>query len=222
MKFYKYFALSFFVIVLDQTIKLLVHFRMEMGPMGEITLLGDWLKIHYILNPGMAFGLKLDFMVYGKLILSLFRILATVGIAYYITLLAKQKAHSGLIFCVALILGGALGNVIDSTFYGIFIPGNLPYDAPMALFHGQVIDMIYVDIWEGQLPSWIPIIGGNSYSFWPIFNIADASIFVGVAIILIRQKAFFKPPISAADEAKASSPGTSTESENQNTSQVKD
>ncbi len=190
MKFYKYFWLSLIVIALDQVTKLLVHYTMEMGPLGEITLIANWLKIHYILNPGMAFGLKPD-VAYGKLALTLFRILASFAIAYYITLLAKQKAHSGLIWCVALILGGALGNVIDSTFYGIFIPGNLPYDAPMAVFHGQVIDMIYVDIWEGELPSWIPFMGGKRYSFWPIFNVADASIFIGVCIILLRQKAFF-------------------------------
>jgi signal peptidase II len=214
MKFYKYFGLSLAVIALDQVIKLLVHFSMEMGPMGEIHLLGDWLKIHYILNPGMAFGLKLDFAVYGKLMLSLFRILATCGIAYYITVLVKQKAHSGLIWCIALILGGALGNVIDSTFYGLFIPSNLPYDAPMAIFHGQVIDMIYVDIWEGELPSWIPFLGGKSYSFWPIFNIADASIFVGVSIILIRQRAFFKPTTENKEEDNVS------ENENHNTSEV--
>ncbi|GAB4396586.1 MAG: lipoprotein signal peptidase [Microscillaceae bacterium] len=190
MKLYKYFWLSLGVVLLDQLIKLLVHFNMEMGALGEIKLLGDWFKIHYILNPGMAFGLKLD-ATYGKLALSLFRILATVGIAYYITVLVRKQSHPGLIWCVALILGGAIGNVIDSTFYGLLIPGNLPADAPMAVFHGQVIDMIYLDIWEGPLPSWIPFIGGKYYSFWPIFNIADASIFVGVCSILIMQKRFF-------------------------------
>ncbi len=201
MKFYKYFWLSIIVIAIDQATKLLVHYTMEMGPLGEITLINNWLKIHYILNPGMAFGLKPD-VTYGKLALTLFRILASFAIAYYITVLAKQKAHSGLIWCVGLILGGALGNVIDSTFYGIFIPGNLPYDAPMAVFHGQVIDMIYVDIWEGDLPNWIPFLGGKRYSFWPIFNVADASIFIGVCIILLRQKAFFSSSPQQTTEEK--------------------
>lgn len=186
-KLYKYFLLSFAVIVLDQVVKLLVHYSMEPGLAGEIKILGSWLKIHYVLNPGMAFGLKLG-SVYGKLILTLFRLLATVGIAYYMSLLVKRKAHTGLIWCVALILAGAVGNVLDSTFYGVFL-NNAPVGSPTPWFHGQVIDMIYLDIWEGHLPKWM---GGQYYALWPIFNIADSSIFVGVAIILVMQRRFFK------------------------------
>jgi signal peptidase II len=113
------------------------------------------------------------------------------GIAYYLYHIAKKGAHPGLLWCIALILGGAIGNVVDSVFYGVFL-NNAPYGAPTPWFHGQVIDMFYFDIWEGYLPQWLPIIGGEYYSFWPIFNIADASIFVGVAIILIFQKKFLK------------------------------
>ncbi len=189
MKYYKYFLISVGIVLLDQVVKMVVHFNMEMGLPGQIQVFGDWFKIHYILNPGMAFGLKLD-TTYGKLILSLFRILATLGIGYYIKVLIDKKAHTGLIVCVALILGGAVGNVIDSTFYGVFL-GNAPEGSITPWFHGQVIDMFYVDIWEGRLPDWMPLIGGDYYSFWPIFNIADASIFVGVTIILIMQKRFF-------------------------------
>ena len=192
MKYYKYFLLSLAIIILDQAIKLSVHFNMEMGMPGQIKVFGDWFKIHYILNPGMAFGLKL-YPPYGKLILSLFRIIATVAIAYYVYYLVKKKSHSGLIWSVALILGGAVGNVIDSTFYGVFLV-NAPYNSITPWFHGQVIDMFYVDIWEGQLPNWIPFIGGDFYSFWPIFNMADASIFVGVSVILIMQRKFFARP----------------------------
>ncbi|NJO01673.1 MAG: lipoprotein signal peptidase [Bacteroidia bacterium] len=188
MKYYKYFLLTLGIIVLDQTVKLLVHFNMEMGQFGQIVVFDDWFKIHYILNPGMAFGLKLD-TTYGKLVLSLFRILATLGIAYYIKVLIDKKAHPGLVWCVALILGGAIGNVIDSTFYGVFL-SNAPEGSITPWFHGQVIDMFYIDIWEGELPRWIPLVGGDYYSFWPIFNIADASIFVGVTIILIFQRSF--------------------------------
>ncbi|MDX2304401.1 MAG: lipoprotein signal peptidase [Microscillaceae bacterium] len=191
MKYYKYFLLSLAIIVLDQSVKMWVHFNMELGPMGEISVFGDWFKIHYILNPGMAFGLKWD-AVYGKLVLSVFRILATFAIAYYIRILIDKQAHTGLIWCVALILGGAVGNVVDSTFYGVLLDKNLPPDSLTPWFHGQVIDMFYIDIWEGYLPTWIPLVGGDYYSFWPIFNIADASIFVGVSIILVMQQQFFR------------------------------
>ncbi len=188
MKYAPYFLLSLIIIIIDQFIKLWVHFNMEMGITGQVVIF-DWLKIHYILNPGMAFGLKWDNM-YGKLALSAFRIIATIGIAYYITYLVRKDAHKGLVWCVALILGGAIGNVIDGTFYGVFL-NNAPAGSLTPWFHGQVIDMIYLDIWEGNLPSWIPLIGGQYYSFWPIFNIADASIFVGVFVIIFMQGAFF-------------------------------
>jgi signal peptidase II len=190
MKYGKYFLIAFVVIFIDQASKLLVYANMEMGANGQIKLLGNWLKIHYILNPGMAFGLRID-ATYGKLILTLFRIIATILIAYYIKTLVDKKKHTGFITCMALILGGALGNVIDSTFYGVFLD-NAPAGSPTPWFHGQVIDMIYVDIWEGKLPDWIPLMGGEYYSFWPIFNIADSAIFMGVMVILFRNDAFFR------------------------------
>jgi signal peptidase II len=189
MRYYKYYLLSLAVIILDQTVKMLVHFNMELGTAGQIPVFGDWFKLHYTLNPGMAFGLQLG-SEYGKLILSIFRLAAMIGIAMYLRILAKRDVHPGLLWCTALILGGAIGNVIDSTFYGVYL-NNAPYDSPTPWFHGQVIDMFYLDIWEGIVPKWIPLIGGEFYSLWPIFNIADASIFVGVAIILIMQKKFF-------------------------------
>jgi len=104
--------------------------------------------------------------------------------------LIKNHASRGLLICISLILGWAAGNVIDSTFYGVFL-GNAPHGSPTPWFHGQVIDMIYIDIWEGYLPQWIPLIGGEYYSFWPIFNIADSSIFVGIFIILFFQRSLF-------------------------------
>lgn len=189
MKYFKYYLLSLAVIILDQTVKMLVHYNMELGTAGQIPVFGDWFKLHYTLNPGMAFGLQLG-SEYGKLILSIFRLAAMIGIALYLRILAKRGVHQGLLWCTALILGGAIGNVIDSTFYGVFL-NNAPYDSPTRWFHGQVIDMFYLDIWEGVVPDWIPFIGGEFYSLWPIFNIADASIFVGVAIILTMQKKFF-------------------------------
>lgn len=171
---------------------MIVHFNMEPGINGQIKVIDDWFKLHYTLNPGMAFGLEIGSQ-YGKLFLTFFRLLAMVGIAYYLYYLIKKNVHPGLAVSVALILGGAVGNVIDSIFYGVML-GNAPVDAPTAWFHGKVIDMFYIDIWEGVLPQWIPLFGNKYVSLWPIFNIADASIFIGVSMILIFQRKFFIEP----------------------------
>lgn len=187
MKYFKYYLLSLSIIFIDQISKMLVYFNMTRGQ--EIPLIGDWFKLHYTLNPGMAFGIELG-SEYGKLVLTVFRLIAMVGIAYYLYVLARKKVHPGLVWCVALILGGAIGNVIDSTFYGVLLD-NAPHNAVTPWFHGQVIDMFYIDIWEGQVADWVPLWGGDQIALWPIFNVADASIFVGVVIIMIMQKKFF-------------------------------
>lgn len=189
MKYSKFYMLSLAVIIIDQAVKMLVHFNMDPGIVGQIKIFDDWFKLHYTLNPGMAFGMQIA-SEYGKLILTVFRILAVAGIGYYLFYLAKKNVHQGLVWCIALILGGAIGNVIDSTFYGVLLD-NAPYNASTPWFHGQVIDMFYIDIWEGRVADWIPVFGGDYMALWPIFNIADASIFIGVTIILLRQKAFF-------------------------------
>ena len=178
------------MIIIDQVVKLLVHFNMEMGVSGQIFVLGDVFKLHYLTNPGMAFGMQLG-SENGKLLLTIIRLIAMVVIAVYLYRLAKKEVHPGLLWCGALILGGAIGNLIDSIFYGVFL-NNAPYDAPTPWFHGQVIDMFYIDIWEGRIPDWVPVFGGDYTALWPVFNIADASIFVGVAIIIIFQKSFFQ------------------------------
>ncbi|WP_066834472.1 lipoprotein signal peptidase [Rufibacter ruber] len=188
MKYAKYYLVTLLVILIDHAVKLLVHFNMEMGLPGQIPVFGDWFKLHYTLNPGMAFGVELG-SEYGKIILTVFRMGAAVAIGYLIYYLVQHRYPKGLIWCVGLILGGAIGNLIDSIFYGVFLD-NAPYDAPTPWLHGQVIDMFYIDIWEGILPHWIPIIGGTPMSLWPIFNIADAAIFVGVAIIILNQNKF--------------------------------
>lgn len=195
---YKYYLLTLAIIILDQVVKVLVHTHMDMGSIGQIKVLGDWFKLHYTLNPGMAFGMQLG-SPYGKLFLTIFRLFAMVGIAYYLYYLARKKVHVGLLWCIALILGGAVGNVIDSTFYGIIFD-NAPYDASTPWFHGQVIDMFYIDIWEGRVADWIPLWGGQYIALWPIFNIADASIFSGVLIILVLQKKFFSEQDSPVPE----------------------
>ncbi len=189
MKYLKYYLLSLAIIAIDQIVKLYVHFNMDLGLPGQIAVFGDWFKLHYTLNPGMAFGMQIG-SEYGKLILTLFRLVAMVGIGYYLYYLAEKKVHPGLLWCVALILGGAIGNVIDSTFYGVLLD-NAPYGSSTPWFHGQVVDMFYIDIWEGSVATWVPLFGGDYMALWPIFNVADASIFVGVTIILFLQKSFF-------------------------------
>lgn len=186
----KYFLIAAAIIVLDQIVKMLVHNNMEMGTKGHILLLGNWFKLHYLTNPGMAFGMKLDFE-YGKLILTTFRIGAMFAIGYYLYSLIKKDAPKGLLLCISLILGGAIGNLVDSIFYGVFLD-NAPFDSPTPWFHGQVVDMFYIDIWEGYLPDWIPLLGGDYMALWPVFNIADASIFLAICLIIIFQKRYFK------------------------------
>jgi signal peptidase II len=193
MKYAKYYLLALFMIVLDQVVKLLVYQYMY-KPYGftgyEIPVFGDWFKLHYTENPGMAFGLKIAGN-YGKLFLSVFRLFAMGAIAWYLYHMAKKDTHPGFLWSIALILGGAIGNVVDSTFYGVFL-GNAIEGSPTPWFHGQVIDMFYIDICNCFIPEWVPVIGGQYYPLWPIFNVADASIFVGVAIILLFQGRFFK------------------------------
>jgi signal peptidase II len=156
---------------------------------GEIDLIPDFFKLHYVENKGMAFGMELG-GEYGKLILTTFRLGAMVGICWYLVHLAKRNAHSGLLWSIAAVLGGAIGNVIDSTFYGVFLK-NAPLGASTPWFHGQVIDMFYAYGLDGQYPDWIPFLGGE-YNTVPIFNFADACIFCGVVSILIFQRSFFE------------------------------
>ncbi|WP_373395618.1 lipoprotein signal peptidase [Algoriphagus halophilus] len=207
-KYIKYFGIALLVILIDQAVKMLVHFEMDFGSPGQIPIFGDWFKLHYTTNPGMAFGMEIG-SEYGKLILTSFRLVAMAGIGYYLYHIIKQKSHPVFIVCIAMILGGAIGNLVDSIFYGVWL-NNAPYNAPSPWFHGQVVDMFYFDIWEGYIPEWVPIWGGDYTALWPIFNVADASIFVGVAIILIFQGRFFpehkeeEPKKEEIEEVKSS------------------
>jgi len=200
----KYFLISFVIIVVDQIVKMLVHHNMQMGSQGQIELVGELFKLHYLTNPGMAFGMKLDFE-YGKLILTVFRIGAMFAIGYYLYSLVQKQANKGLLICIALILGGAIGNLIDSVFYGVFLD-NAPFDSPTPWFHGQVVDMFYIDIWEGYLPNWLPLLGGDYMALWPVFNIADASIFIAICIIIIYQKRYFKKEEELEEQLKETEP----------------
>ena len=201
MREQKYFLVALAVILIDQTSKLLVHNYMYIHE--EINVIGEWFKLHYLLNPGMAFGLKWD-NEFGKLALTVFRIGAMVGIGYYLYRMTLKKMHSGFLFSMALILGGAVGNVIDSTFYGVLLD-NQPLGSYTPWFHGQVIDMLFFPLFEFYWPDWMPVVGGEYFMFFsPVFNIADSSIFIGVTSILIFQKKFFKETKSEESEEEIS------------------
>ncbi len=189
MKIEKYFILALVIIIIDQASKLLVHKYMYLHQ--EINVIGDWFRLHYLLNPGMAFGIRWN-NEFGKLALTAFRIAAMFGIGYYLWKMARRNAHPGFLWCMALILGGAVGNVIDSMFYGVVL-NNHPPESPTPWFHGQVIDMLFFPIFDLYWPDWVPFVGGDYFLFFsPVFNIADSSIFVGVVVILFCQRIFFK------------------------------
>ena len=188
MKNYKYYYLSLGVILLDQLVKFLVYKNMHLYE--EVSVIGDWFKLHYILNEGIAFGLKSDWL-YSKLVLTSFRFAASGAGIYLLYSYAKKGMHPGALWAGALILAGAIGNLIDSLFYGIWLE-NMPYNAPFAFMYGQVIDMLYFPLFDFQWPTWLPYIGGDYFLFFSaIFNVADSSIFIGVVILLIWQKRFF-------------------------------
>lgn len=197
MNYKKYFLIALAVILVDQTSKLLVYNYMYIHQ--EINVLGTWFRLHYLLNPGMAFGIRWE-SEFGKLALTIFRVFAMAGITYYLYKMISKRAHSGFLFCLALILGGAIGNVIDSIFYGAFL-NNAPLESPSPWFHGQVIDMLYFPLFDFYWPEWVPLKGGQYFEFFsPVFNIADSSIFMGVVIILFSQKRFFKEELGDNSE----------------------
>lgn len=209
-----YFLISIVVIILDQISKYLVHTNMLMGTRGQIKIFGDWFKLHYLTNPGMAFGMQLPFEN-AKIILTIFRLAAMFAIGYYLYQMYQKKSPHGLLICIGMILGGAIGNLIDSIFYGVWLD-NAPFDAPMPWFYGQVVDMFYIDIWEGRIADWVPILGGDYMALWPVFNVADASIFIGITIILIWQRTFFQEEevqeVVSEDNDKMASESGSVES----------
>jgi signal peptidase II len=201
----------FSVLIIDQFIKLYIKLHY---PLGEVGRLANWCILHFTENPGMAFGFEFG-GEFGKLALSIFRIVACIAGAVYIRHTIKTGEHKGFVFSISLILAGALGNILDSAFYGIIFDRGtilnadfqeyMPYDGIAQLtthgyapaMYGCVVDMFYFPLIEGHFPDWFPIWGGEDFQFFrPIFNFADASISTGVILIILFQKRFAHKPLS--------------------------
>lgn len=186
------------ILIVDQAIKIWIKTHMMLGE--SYSIFGSWSYIHFTENYGMAFGIEF-WGKFGKILLSLFRVGAVVAIGFYIRhLIRTQKATNGAVIGLALIMAGALGNIIDSAFYGLIFNHSMGQVAQLfpegggyaSFLHGQVVDMFYFPLIEGHFPGWFPIWGGQDFVFFrPVFNFADAAISCGVIYILLFQRKLF-------------------------------
>lgn len=188
------------ILVIDQFSKIYIKTNFIYGEAGQIDV-ANWFKILLIENEGMAWGTKIPGQ-YGKLILTSFRILAVCGIAYWLYDSSKKHCSNFLMVSISLIFAGALGNIIDSVFYGVVFDDSYGHLATLGAenpygtwFHGKVVDMLYFPIIEGTFPEWLPIWGGEPFKFFnAIFNVADVAISTGIGILIVfNKRAFAKP-----------------------------
>jgi len=191
----KSIILIILILVIDQISKIYIKTNFFYG---EEVVVFDWFRIHFIENNGMAWGAEFGGKA-GKLFLTIFRLFAITGIGYWLYKSIKTNAHTVLVVAISFIFAGAMGNIIDSVFYGVIF--NTPYNGVAtlfaeepygSLFFGKVVDMLYFPIWSGDLPSWLPIWGGKPFTFFnAIFNVADSAISAGVGLLIIFNKKAF-------------------------------
>lgn len=201
MKYSKLLILIILILLVDQCLKIYIKTHFYYGQ--EVALFGSWFRLHFIENEGMAFGMKFGDASIAKLVLTLFRLVAVGFGFYYLNVMIKKGFKNATLICAALILAGAFGNLIDSIFYGkLFSESSfclaqwVPWGKGYAnLFYGRVVDMLYFPLVEWTLPSSTPFIGAYTIRFFePVFNIADASISIGVLTLLFFQKRLLTLP----------------------------
>jgi len=204
----------FVILLIDQIIKIWIKTHFFLGE--SVHVFGtDWFQILFIENYGMAFGMEFAGN-YGKIALSIFRIIAICAIGWYIFYLAQKKAGTFLIVTISLIFAGAIGNIIDSAFYGLVFSESTPFDKALlfpdqggysTFLHGKVVDMFFFPLFTVDLPTWFPFWGGQAFTFFePVFNIADATITVGVFVLLIFQKRLFRFEAASLDAPENQQP----------------
>lgn len=197
----KVFLLIAALLIIDQIFKIYIKTHFLLGE--EVNIIGNWFRLNFIENEGMAFGMKLNGPT-GKYILSIFRIIAAAAIMWYLLKIIKEKKHKILIYSISLIFAGATGNIFDSMFYGLIFDtspicgsGGTPTDifggSYAGFLQGKVVDMLYFPIFHGTYPSWFPFNAGEEFIFFrPVFNLADSYISIGVTMILVFQRKIFK------------------------------
>ncbi len=182
----KLFILGAILVVIDQIIKVLVKTNMDLGE--TIDVIGDWFKLHFVLNKGMAFGMAFGGLV-GKVLLSLFRIVLFVVLFRWIGSLSRRDdVPTGALVGLTMITAGALGNILDCFFYGMIWPETIMPGAPFAFLFGMVVDMFYFPLFDW--PQWMPLVGGNTF-FGAVFNFADSCVTCGAIYLILFQWRFF-------------------------------